>query len=274
MDYLIARKKGRMAEFIKLLSGMRIFDCPKDLENAIEYQNSYILEEDEWFVLSDFSVKEYCIDLLKEPFDSTDFVSIRGQSYTNIDYICSYQNGNEYYFQKVYKRRFVEKKRFIELSGEVSIKETGEGIIINNIPDALYIKSEDKLFFKKLQTISVIFKGIESLYREATKTEVEDFLHNNFITLGENYGEEKVGKANRHRIALMQDTLKGLKGKQKKKLFDYTVHYYPDLKYDGRTFMIQNDLDLKKLLYGIEQRYYTTPVTNEKRRANSVLKIE
>ena len=31
---------------------------------------------------------------------------------------------------------------------------------------------------------------------------------------------------------------------------------------------------MKYLLWGIEQRYYTTPITKEKRVANSVMKIE
>ena len=30
---------------------------------------------------------------------------------------------------------------------------------------------------------------------------------------------------------------------------------------------------MKYLLWGIEQRYYTTPVTNEKRVANSITKL-
>ena len=35
-------------------------------------------------------------------------------------------------------------------------------------------------------------------------------------------------------------------------------------------FEIKSDDDLKYLLYGIDQRFYTTPLGNEKRLANSV----
>ena len=58
----------------------------------------------------------------------------------------------------------------------MKIRETGEGIIINDIPDAVYIKSEDTLYFQRLETISPIFKGIEKLYREATQEEVDRFF--------------------------------------------------------------------------------------------------
>ena len=36
-------------------------------------------------------------------------------------------------------------------------------------------------------------------------------------------------------------------------------------------FTIGNEEDMKYLLWGIEQRYYTTPVTNENRVANSIM---
>lgn len=44
------------------------------------------------------------------------------------------------------------------------------------------------------------------------------------------------------------------------------------LKFDqaNQKFEISNDEDLKLLVYGIEQRFYTTPFGNEKRCANSV----
>ena len=38
-------------------------------------------------------------------------------------------------------------------------------------------------------------------------------------------------------------------------------------------FTIGNEENMKYLLWGIEQRYYTTPVTNEKRVANSITKL-
>ena len=70
------------------------------------------------------------------------------------------------------------------------------------------------------------------------------------------------------------DTLVKLNKTEKKELFIYTNDYFPGLKYNGKSFEINNEEDLKKLLYGIEQRCYTTPITNEKRVANSVYKLE
>ena len=54
-----------------------------------------------------------------------------------------------------------------------------------------------------------------------------------------------------------------------------THKYYPHLEYevDKEIFTINNENEMKYLLWGIEQRYYTTPITKEKRVANSVSRI-
>lgn len=60
-------------------------------------------------------------------------------------------------------------------------------LVIKDIPDAVYIIKDDKLIFRTLSSISNIFKGIEDLYREATNTEVQQFLESDFIDLKEDF---------------------------------------------------------------------------------------
>jgi len=43
------------------------------------------------------------------------------------------------------------------------------------------------------------------------------------------------------------------------------------LKVSENSFEVGSENELKMLLYGIEQRFYTTPVGGEKRLANSVI---
>jgi len=56
-------------------------------------------------------------------------------------------------------------------------------------------------------------------------------------------------------------------------IFQYIQSYCEDVPVDGDTFLVRTEEHLKKILYGIEQRYYTTPLGNEKRLANSILKL-
>lgn len=93
------------------------------------------------------------------------------------------------------------------------------GIIINDVPDAIYVKDEDCLYFKKLETVAPIFKGIDELYREATDEETKHFLENDFIELKNDFNFESVKKSNRKRIALAMKTLNEFSDDQKTEIF-------------------------------------------------------
>ena len=135
MDHVFAKEKGRLGQYAKLFSERNIYKLPEELENAVEYDAAYKLEENEWYMLSEFSTKDFCIDILKEPVDSTDYVTITNNVLKNLEYICAYQNENEFYFQRVLKSRLIKKHRIIDFTQEMKIRETGEGIIINDIPE-------------------------------------------------------------------------------------------------------------------------------------------
>ena len=150
------------------------------------------------------------------------------------------------------------------------MKENPKHIVLSDIADAIYIINDDKLYFRKLESITPIFRGIDTLYREATKEEVNEFLERSFIRVVDEYGVEKVGKANRQRIAMAIEKFNQLEEEQQHKIFEYTDMYYPQLEFDGTAFTVRSEEDMKYLLYGLEQRYYTTPATNEKRIANSI----
>ena len=274
MNELFAKVNHRKDKYRTLISGVKVYEMPTDLVNAKSYDPGYKLEDDEWYVLVDFSLKDYCLPILKEPFDTTGWRMINKIQPEKMEYICSYQNENEFYFQRVYKSSILEKKRYLHIGDDIRVHEEKHGLFLNDIPDAVYIRDEDCLYFKKLETISPIFKGIDNLYREASREEVEQLLGSSFIRLGEKYHAGKVGLSNRHRITVAIDTLSNLSPQEQNELFTYTSEYYPGLQYDGQSFCINNDTDLKTLMYGIGQRFYTTRVTHERRVANSVSNID
>jgi hypothetical protein len=143
-------------------------------------------------------------------------------------------------------------------------------IILNPYVDAVYDASNDGLYFKDFVKIKVMFQGIESMYRIATQAEVTEFLGSNFLTINAAYNVNKVKVANRKRIAMVMDTLSQLSRTQKRSLFDYMRQYCADVPLIGDTFEIVTEDHLKKVLYGIDQRYYTTHLGNERRIANSI----
>lgn len=102
-------------------------------------------------------------------------------------------------------------------------------------------------------------------------------MDKDFIDLSDGYNVDKVSKPNRKRIALTMDTLNRMEADERTKIIEY-INNYCDQKLhfdaDNETFEIKNDDELKYLLYGIEQRFYTTPLSQERRLANSVQSMD
>lgn len=228
------------------------------------------LEEGEWFSVQNASSQEYKIDLLTTEQCTVDFNSMNRSEFGSVDFVFT-EIGNLLCFQNVSKARLVSKKCILCLGEDFEYKADRREIVINTIPDAIYNKPTDTLYFKRLESITSIFRGIDQLYKEATEEETTQFLANDFIQLKQDYNASKVKTANRKRIALAQKTLESLDADSRRNIFTYIGEYCPELKVSETSFEIGDEEELKMLLYGIEQRFYTTIVGGEKRIANSVV---
>ena len=276
MKCLIAKVKngGRSAvTYRRILSDVDIYVMPDDLSNALDYSPDTLHEDNEWYQISGFSEKPFCLQLLKNDFSSVNYDNLGRHEIDKIGFLCSLQD-DIIFFQNV-SRASLKPKRELHLGDNYYFDESSKSININYIADAIYVKSTDTLYFQHLSKITSIFKGIDILYREATNEETSNFLNEKFIKLDNGFAAEKVKTRNRQRIALAIDTLNNLRSKDKEALFDYIESYRPELKKGKKkAFTIGSEEDLTKLLYGIEQRYYTTEVKPEKRIANSIIRFE
>lgn len=273
MDHVLARVKRLIKKpFFKLVSDYTLYENTNVSPAAcVPYSPDHNLDEDSWFKIEQFSQQPFCIDLLKSNFDSKDYDDLKKEQFPNIAYILAVQS-NDFYFQKVTPSLFI-KKKIIGFGEAAAIEEGSNRLVINDQPDAIYFKQSDTLAFRNLATISGIFKGIDALYREATEQETETFLQSEFIELKNNYDASKVSKPNRKRIALAMDSLAKMSDQDRVDILTYIDDYCDQkLKFDQATnkFEISTDDELKLLLYGIEQRFYTTLFGQEKRLANSV----
>lgn len=273
MDHVLAKvKRLTKKPFFKLVSDHTLYENTNiNLANCVPYSPDHNLDEDSWFKIEQFSQQPFCIDLLEKNFDSKDYDDLKKEQFPNIAYIFSIQ-GEDFYFQKITASLFIRKK-IIGFGETAAIEESSNRLVINDQPDAVYFKQSDTLVFRNLAAISGIFKGIDALYREATQQETEVFLQEDFIALKDNYDAHKVSKPNRKRIALAMDSLKKLSDQERVDILSYIGDYCNQkIKFDQATkkFEIATDDELKLLLYGIEQRFYTTLFGQERRLANSV----
>lgn len=98
-------------------------------------------------------------------------------------------------------------------------------LVINVLFDVVYFKVVDILIFKNLVIILSIFKGIDELYKEVIKEEVEEFLDELFIELSNNYSVEKVLKLNWKCIGFVMKILDGMLVDDKINMFEYIDGY-------------------------------------------------
>ncbi|QKJ22303.1 hypothetical protein [Poseidonibacter lekithochrous] len=269
MNYLLAKLKGRTQQFLKVVASTKnIIETP-DLSNTKSYSPKYKLEDDEWFKLDNFIARNYKNGLIENAFNGTTFNQITTDKYEDIKYLCAKQS-NLYLFQKTTVNKLLSKK-WLRITDSPSLQTDKPIIVINEWVDAVYDTSNDTLYFKDIVKIKDMFKGIESLYRTATQVEVNTFFANSFISLGTGFTSMNVKSANRRRIAMALDTLSSFTTAEISQVVSYTKTYCHTVPVSGNSFKIETEEHLKLVLFGIEQRYYTTGIKPEKRLANSIL---
>lgn len=273
MDHVIAKvKRLRKETHFKLVSDKTLYEFIKlDPKLCVTYKADHNLDEDAWFIVKNFSDQDYFPDFAKKEVDIKNYNDLPKTRFADITYLCAIQ-GEDLYFQKVTPSLFLKQKT-IYFGDAVVVEDDKQRLVVNSQPDAVYFSAIDSLAFKSLATISSIFPGIDELYKEATQEEVRQFLREPFIKLTNGFDAEKVSKPNRKRIALALETLAALPEQDKQSIILYINAYCENsLTLDVKTgqFEIPGDGELKLLVYGIEQRFYTTQIGQEKRIANSV----
>lgn len=278
MNHVLVKVKGNgkdKKQLFKLLSDKTLYeDIVVDLGSCVDYSPDHNLDEDSWFKIHTFSEKPYCQNFLKSEFVAAEYDDLPKDLFVQMAYLLGVQ-GVDVFFQKITPSQFLTKK-MIAFGEAAKLEVSDSRLVVNSQPDAIYFKNEDVLIFRSLATISSIFKGVDELYKEATDDEVKDFMNEPFVSLKDNFEMSKVSKPNRKRIALAMDTLKNMSDEDRKSMLGYVGSYCSEkLKIDEELSSVQisNDNELKFLLYGIEQRFYTTPFGKERRLANSVQPI-
>lgn len=275
MDNICVKLKQREKDkYRKLLSINGSLYAPFTIsaDMVSTYTPGALLEDGEWFCIHEMSQKEFCIDILKADYSSVDFRTLDRDDFTKIDFLFIVTE-NHIVFQNISKAKLLSKRCIFALGEGYQYQDDCSEIVINDIPDAIYDKANDALYFRRLESITSIFRGIDQLYREATDEETTQFLNNEFINLKDGYSTASVKTANRKRIALAMKTLNALNDNDRKNIFAYIGDYCPELQVSEDSFEVGTEEDMKKLLFGIEQRFYTTPVGGEKRIANSVIPL-
>lgn len=245
------------------------------VQESILYNPNTLLEsKNQWYRLTEFSHNEFFNSNLNSIIESSaSYSMLKHEEWGLLVYLLVI-NDNFIYIQGIGKNILVKKKKLFKISDGFQYDAQREEIIIKDIPDAIYDIGADTLYFQKLLSLTKIFPGIDSLYKEATDQEIKTFLKQSFIVLKNGFGYSEVKTLNRKRIALLQGMMVDLSIEEKMRIISYIGEYCSSLKRVEDAFEIGTEKDLKLLLYGLQERFYTTPIGDEKRIANSIIPIK
>lgn len=274
MDYLLARINTRKKSNMRIVLSDKTIYTNINIDCSHEYDNDYKLHENEWFVINDFKSQQFFKSWISEPFNAAAYNQIQSDEYNGLKFLLAYQDDDKCMYQRLFSGSVFENKTFLSLPihEQPQLRTDNQLIVINPEPDAVYVISENKLYFKSLTLVKQLFPGIEILYKEATDDEVDAFLQKSFIKLGNGFDNGKVKTQNRRYIKEATSIYEGFSDDEKEELNNYIQAYCPSLPYDSdaNNYEISNDNQLKDLLYCILERYYTTAIRKQKRIAHSV----
>lgn len=272
MDYLLAKV---LTNIRIVLSDVTVF-TDVNVTNELPYNDERKLQDGEWFCIQRFSEQPYFPNFPFGRFVSTDYHNISAYEYEKIKYFLSIQeDGHIFHFQRVLaKSRIIQKKGIKMVNEHPELIEMDNVLTINSEPDATYYIDEDKLLFRDLSRVRPMFNGIEVLFREATDQEVDNFLNIDIVNLTNGFDKNKVSIPNRRRISNAITQYNSFTEDEKQTFQDYMNEYCPEIiDSDSSNVLIGADEHLKKFIYAIDQRYYLTPIRNQKRVATSIENI-
>lgn len=286
------KRKRKNNGFSKLVSNKVFFNFDQSSVAVLDYDPETLKENGEFYRIINFKSYAFCPAWVGSDLDSKNFNDIESKDFNGIDYIFQVDDHGNLSFQVATSNVYLREKKFYELGENVKVEADGVSdleseeidenkeskrtiLVINDYPDAYYDFDSDTLIFKSLNLLNKIFSGANDLYKEATNEEVIGFLSSNFMTLTNGFDNTKVGVPNRKKIAICLDTFFKMSISEQLNILDEARDYIPHL-YDGssKKFIINSDENLKFLLYGIQERYFTTKVSKEKRIANSIVRVD
>lgn len=273
MGTFVAKLKNRNSWF-KLVDQVLNDDYSRiDLSDSMVYDPNNDMAH-QWFKMCEFSAKPAFMPLLSDDIDVADLESLTRALYDDIEFIA-FVDSEKFYIQNISKSSFLKKKWFA-WDGQVLGYQTKENVIyINPIPNCIYDKSTDELYFMDISKAYAVFGDLKQDFKAATENEIRSFFETDIIEV-DDFTVTNVGIANRKRITAILDAYNNYSDEQKSNLKNYIHTKLGNrLEYmeQHQSFKITSDKELKLLLYGMQRRYYTPLFEEETQVATNSTKI-
>lgn len=273
MDILLG-KVSRSLKKILCAAQINLFQDKRnlDLQNSIAYSPQSTLDDDQWFHI-EFNAENTINNPIPDcsSANSNNWVQVAKVDYQKIRYIALIdKNVKRAFYQKIPESLLIKKPKLglFGLNDEPSII-TDPIILINDLPDAIYDQTLNRLYFRHINKLTNIFLGIDQLFREATEQEVSNFVNSTIFRTDNGFDINKVSIPVRKKIALVQDKYANFTTEQQFEFIANVKEFLPEINFDNSKFHIKNNEDARDLADALDLKFHNTPITNEPRRTQS-----
>lgn len=260
-------------EWVSIQDGITIQDWDSiDLAAAMPYDRNNTAR-DIWFYKDNFNANnEY--PLLSQDIDTADVDSMTRNEFNKIDFIALSQN-NRFYIQRITKGCYVKRKIINYGGNSAEVKDLDDTLYINTTPNCIYDKVRHRLYFMEMSKAYTIFSSLKEEYKVASNQDVQNFFNAGIVN-ATGLDASKVGVLNRNKIVQVLNEYNGLQENDKQTVLDYVATMTNGkIQRDANTgaFLTPDDNALRAVLYGLQMRFYQTPLSQEVQVATSTTRM-
>ena len=263
---VVNTKKGR--QYIKVAeTDIPLTVFPEfSFENTQMFNGKWKKEDNEIYYINLINDMDIISEFKNTLQSSVDVNVINKENFSNLNCLFVSDNKNNIKFQRIYNRYFF-KKSFLNFSDSsvCKINNNQEIITLTGKIDAYWNDAEKKLYFNDFRVIKSIFLQIDKFYREATQTDINNFSRISILDVKDfNYGS----RARKKIAEMLDDNI--FDGKTINELKTYADKYQqPFPKIYNEKIKLENNKDIESIYQIVNQLFYTTDLTQEKRKTNS-----
>jgi len=237
------------------------------------------LDKDEYFFieLDENKKRELIVPFINSIENSVSINPIDKDQYSQIQclyLIEKYDNLINITFTRVFPKNYTLTKKVFSFDDTPILKNENNSLDFHPRIDAFW--DGEKLFFKSYTTIKPIFKGIECFYKKATEEEKNTFLSNDLFTCNSEIEQIEVGERNLRKIKGILDSQINLNDPStREKYLNYAENYSEAniiITQEGK-INLKDNKDISNVLSLLEEHFYTTPISGEKREAPTSKKL-
>lgn len=231
-------------------------------ENEIYY--IVLSEEDENLLFSD----------IKLNLDSVDNNVVKQNEYKNINSIYLIDSDlNVNYLKRVFPTEHIKSKRFLGFNDAPTFKEEADKINLSFRIDVFYNISDKKLYFRKFNVLKSLFPEAIKFYRAATKEDVKAFFVEEKFDFNDKLLDKSTDKLRKRLGQLIDSGIDISDPELMEKYEKYDKEYKNKLKIKDGKYILKTKAELDNFIELIEEKFYETPISKEKRTVDNFRKL-